>query len=500
VKIDTGIRGGFGAATQLAWSPDSQWIAYTRDLESELHAVFLYSLASHTATQLTDGMSNAANPAFDAGGKYLYFTASTNNGPSDAGIDLSSLERATSAGVYVVVLARSTASPVPPESDDENKKKDEDAKKADKPDDEADQAGDKKKDAKKDDKKKPDAKPKPTVVDLADIGNRILSLPIPSRNYVDLAVGKTGVLFLAEGLGVGRSSDDQGGGPPIRALWRFTTEKRQTEEMLSGLTNFKVSLDGEKLFYARQDSWFLAPVAELKPGSPDANPGKPINNHGMTAVIDPRSAWKQMYRETWRLQRDFLYDPHTHGLDIAKIEAKYEPYLQSLASRDEFTYLSDEMLGEVQVGHMFVNGPRNPSNAPKPGLLGADYAIEHGRYRFAKIYNGENWTPSLSAPLTMPGIDVVVGDYLLAVNGRELHATDNVDNFFDGTAGKQTVLRVGKNPDGAGARDVPRSRTVVRATRVWQVRDLASATDADTCRTPILLGSGVPGAPTREVG
>ena len=266
VKIDTGIRGGFGAATQLAWSPDSQWIAYTRDLESELHAVFLYSLASHTATQLTDGMSNAANPAFDAGGKYLYFTASTNNGPSDAGIDLSSLERATSAGVYVAVLARSTASPVPPESDDENKKKDEDAKKADKPDDEADQAGDKKKDAKKDDKKKADAKPKPTVVDLADIGNRILSLPIPSRNYVDLAVGKTGVLFLAEGLGVGRSSDDQGGGPPIRALWRFTTEKRQTEEILSGLTNFKVSFDGEKLFYARQDSWFLAPVARIEAG------------------------------------------------------------------------------------------------------------------------------------------------------------------------------------------------------------------------------------------
>jgi tricorn protease len=103
VKIDTGLRGGFGAATQLSWSPDSQWIAYTRDLQSELHAVFLYSLASHTATQVTDGMSNAANPVFDPNGKYLYFTASTNNGPSDAGIDLSSLDRATNAGVYVAV-------------------------------------------------------------------------------------------------------------------------------------------------------------------------------------------------------------------------------------------------------------------------------------------------------------------------------------------------------------------------------------------------------------
>lgn len=474
VKIDTGLRGGFGAATQLAWSPDSQWIAYTRDLESELHAVFLYSLASHTATQITDGMSNAADPVFDPNGKYLYFTASTNNGPSDAGIDLSSLDRTINAGVYVAVLSRTTASPIPPESDDENTKKDEEPKTAGKSDEEADQAGDgnkadakdEKKDDKKGDKKKSETTHKPTVVDLTDIGNRILSLPIPSRNYVELAVGKSGVLFLAEGLPVGRSAEDPGS--PIRALWRFTTQKRQTEEILSGLTSFKVSFNGEKLFYQREENWFLAPIAELKPGSPDANPGKPVNNHGMMAMHDPRSAWKQMYHETWRLQRDFLYDPHTHGLDIAKIEVKYRPYLENLASRDEFTYLCDEMLGEVQVGHMFVSGPRPPANAPKPGLLGADYTIDHNRYRFAKIYNGENWTPSLTAPLTLPGINIVEGDYLLTVNGRELHATDNIDSFFDDTAGKQTVLRVGKNPDGSGARDV----TVVPTASEYGLRNL----------------------------
>src|SRR5208283_4160910 len=132
-KIDTGLRGGFGAAIQLTWSPDSQWIAYTRDLESEMHAVFVYSLATHASTQITDGMSNATNPVFDRNGKYLYFTASTNDGPSDAGIDLSSIDRATSSSVYVIVLSRSGASPLPPESDDENKKKDEDAKKTEPP-------------------------------------------------------------------------------------------------------------------------------------------------------------------------------------------------------------------------------------------------------------------------------------------------------------------------------------------------------------------------------
>jgi tricorn protease len=475
VKVDTGLRGGFGAATELSWSPDSQWIAYSRDLESELHAIFVYSLASHTATQITDGMSNALHPVFDPNGKYLYFAASTDNGPSDAGIDLSSLDRTINAGVYVAVLARNSASPIPPESDDENKKKDEDSKASGKSDEETDQSGDgkkadaktdEKKDGKKDNKKKAEAKPKPTVIDLADIGNRILSLPIPSRNYVELAVGKSGVLFLAEGLPVGRSAENPGN--PIRALWRFTTEKRQTEEVLSGLTSFKVSFNGEKLFYQRHDNWFLAPIAELKPGSPDANPGKPVNNHGMIAMRDPRSTWKQMYRETWRLQRDFLYDPHTHGLDIPKIEAKYRPYLENLASRAEFTYLCDEMLGEVQVGHMFVSGPRPTGNPPKPGLLGADYTIDHNRYRFAKIYNGENWTPSLTAPLTLPGINIVEGDYLLAVNGRELHASDNIDSFFDGTAGKQTVLRVGKNADGSGARDV----TVVPTASEYGLRNL----------------------------
>jgi tricorn protease len=451
VKIDTGLRGSFGASTELSWSPDSQWIAYTRDLENRLHAVFFYSLATHTSTQITDGMSNAAQPVFDPNGKYLYFTVSTNNGPSDAGIDLSSLDRATSSSAYVIVLARDGVSPVPPESDDENKKKDEDKKddKTEAGQDKDAAKGDEKKDA---DKKKPEEKPKPTVIDLAGIGNRILSLPIPSRNYIGLSVGKTGVLFLAEGEPVGRASS--GDGPPIRSLWRFTTEKRQTEEMLSGLAGYDVSFNGEKLFYMRGDSWFLAPTADLKPGSPDAPQGKPVNNVGMFAMVDPHLEWKQMYRETWHIERDFFYDPHLHGLDLAKIEPKYEPYLDGLASRAEFTYLCNEMLGEIEVGHMFVRGPKPPKGGPKPGLLGADYTVESNRYRFAKIYNGQNWTPSLTAPLTLPGINIVEGEYVLAVNGRELHATDNLDSFFDGTAGKQTVVRVGTKADGSDGRDL----------------------------------------------
>jgi tricorn protease len=457
VLVATGLRGSFGSSTQMSWSPDSQWIAYTQDLENQLHAVFFYSLATKTSTQITDGMSNAAHPAFDASGKFLYFTASTNNGPSDAGIDLSSLDRATSSSAYVVVLKKYGISPIPPESDDENTKKtDEDSKDSDKKDaakKDEDKGQDKdvaKGDEKKDAAKKDDVKP--TVIDLPGIGNRILSLPVPARNYVDLAVGKSGVVFLAEGGPVGRPSQD--GGAPIRSLWRFTTEKRQTEEVIRSLGGFVISANGEKLFYTRGDSWFMATVAELKAGSPEAPQGKPVNNGAMFATMDPRAAFKQMYRETWHIERDFFYDPHLHGLDLKKIYAKYEPYVDAVTTRSEFTYLSNEMLGEIEVGHMFVSGPRTENHDPKPGLLGADYVVDKDRYKFARIYNGQNWTPSLTAPLTLPGININEGEYLLAVNGRELHAGDNLISFFDGTAGKQTILRVGYKADGSDGHDV----------------------------------------------
>ncbi len=451
IKIDTGLRGGFGQSAEITWSPDSQWIAYTRDLENQLNALFFYSLVTHSSTQITDGMSNAAHPVFDPNGKYLYFTASTNNGPSDAGIDLSSLDRAVNSHAYVVVLAKDGLSPVPPESDDENKKKEEEAKNSEPSSTDKKDADSKKPDSTQDkttakgDEKKDAAKkeaPKPTIIDLAGIGNRILSLPIPARNYVGLAVGKTGVLFLAEGGAVGRASGQDG--PPIRTLWRFTTEKRQTEAVLNGLSDLNVSFNGEKLLYAKEEHWFLVPTAELKPGSPDAPQGKPVNNETMFATVDPRAEFQQMYRETWHIERDFFYDPHLHGLDLAKIEAKYAPYIDGLSSRAEFTYLSNEMLGEIEVGHMFVGGPAEPKDGPKPGLLGADYTTDSNRYKFTKIYNGQNWSPSLVAPLTLPGINIVEGEYLLAVNGRELHATDNLDSFFDGTAGRQTVVRVSK--------------------------------------------------------
>jgi len=162
-----------------------------------------------------------------------------------------------------------------------------------------------------------------------------------------------------------------------------------------------------------------------------------------------------MYYQVWRDERDFLYDPGLHGLNLEAAKKKYEPYLENISSRGDLNYLFEEMLGDITIGHMFVGGGDIPEpKRVKTGLLGADYEIENGRYRFTRVYSGENWNPKLRAPLTQPGVNVKAGEYLLAVNGREARAPANVYSFFEETAGKQVVLKVGPNPDGTGAREV----------------------------------------------
>ena len=453
VLVDTGIYGSFGNNFGQVWSPDSKWIAYQRDLDNQLHGIFVYSIDTRKSTQITDGMSDAGSPVFDANGKYLYFLASTDDGPSQAGIDLSSLDRAQTSAAYVVVLAKDGASPIPPESDDEKikeeKKTEPDKSAAESKAPDGDKTADKDKESGKDEKDKD--KPVKVTIDLENIGNRILSLPIPPRNYLGIAAGKTGVLYLSEGAPFGRSSNE-GESAGIHAVWRFTLEKRKTEEILDDVNTFVVSSDGSKILYGQHDSWAITPADELKPGN--EHPGKPLNLAGMETTIDPRAEWKQMFDETWRIERDFFYDPNLHGLSLAKVKARYRPYLAGLASRDEFTYLCIEMLGEINVGHMFVGGPHIPDHAPKAGLLGADYTVENGRYRIAKILGGENWTPGLESPLTMPGVYVKTGEYILSVNGRDLKGTDNIYQAFNGAAGRQTVLHVGPDPNGKDARDV----------------------------------------------
>jgi tricorn protease len=444
VKVATSRRGLGGAN----WSPDSRWIAYTNPTESWYRAIYVYSLEENKSTQMTDGLSDAGSPQFDKSGKYLYFTASTDVGPAVFGFDMNSYPHRPTSSIYLAVLRKDTPSPLSPESDEEKVAEEKPMDKiAEKP---AAQEGEKKADAaaapaaagpqaKPGDKKEP---PKVTI-DFDKISQRIIALPIPARNFIGLAAGKPNTLFIAEFPGAGP-------GVMGATVHKYDLEKRKFDKVLENVGSFDLSANGEKMLFRQGPAWFIAStMMPLKPGE-----GK-IKTEDLEVHVDPVAEWNQMYRETWRIERDFFYDPNYHGLDLQETARKYEPYLKSLAHRADLNYLFQEMLGELTVGHLYVQGGDVPDPKRVPGgLLGADYKIENGRYRFARVYDGENWNPQLRAPLTQPGVIVAEGEYLLAVNGRNLTANDNVYAFFESTANKQVVIRVGPNADGSASREV----------------------------------------------
>ena len=452
---------------RAGWSPDSKWLAYTQQELSHMRSLFLYSLETGESHRVTDGMSDAFSPVFDKSGKYLYFLASTDAGPT-MDDSMLSMDRPVTSSAYVVVLRKDLPSPLAPESDDEQEAKPEAAK----------IDGQSKENP-------PKASPPPEVkVDFEKISQRILGLPIPARNYSELKSGKESVLCLLEEPLVAPSN-----GPSTLTVQRFSLKTRKTDKLLDNMLAFYISANGEKMLYrlaggtqprgapAPPQAWSIAPVppepvpgATSPPTTAAPSGAKALNLAAMEVRVDPPAEWRQIYHEAFRLERDFFYDPSFHGLDLKAAERKYEAYLPGVASRADLNYIFQEAMGDLTVGHLFVAGGEAPEVKSIPvGLLGSDYKIENGRYRFAHIYDGENWNPQLRAPLTQPGVNVAEGEYLLAVNGRDVRGSDNVCSFFEAMADKSVVLRVGPDPGGAGSREV----TVVPVENERGLRNLA---------------------------
>ena len=443
---DASVYGGFSTSEyDLSWSPDSKWIAYTRSMANHLHAVFLYEVGPGKSTQVTSAMGESTHPAFDREGKYLYFLASTNAGANSDFLDMTSDLYQVTSNVYAAVLAATEASPVAPELDDEKSL-------AEKKDEKKDGEG---KEEKKEDKKE-DKPVKATKVDLAGIESRIVALPLPAAAYTKLATGKKGSLYFLLATGSGRGQE------PGETLSRWTLEDKKTEKLAERVESFEISADGEKML--------LATVG----GKPDAAPGEggppvwsivPANapvkagEGGLSFAdlkvkIDPAKEWAQMYHEVWRIERAFFYDPHFHGTDTVAAEKRYEPYVASIASRADLNYIFQEMLGAFSVGHLRGTGGTIPSARKVPGgLLGADYVVKGDRYCVGKIYTGEDFSPMDKAPLAQPGLNVKVGDCILALNGQDVTTAVEIQQPLEGTAGKVVSLRVGAS-DGSNARDI----------------------------------------------
>jgi len=440
-----------------AWSPDSKWITYAKTLANYMGAVFVYNLADAKSTQVTDGMSDARSPVFDRDGKHLYFTASTDSGPS-LQPDIQSGARTSTNSLYLVVLAKNDPSPFAPESDEEKVPEEKPSPDPAKPDPA-------KPDAPKPAAAKPDApKPaaaKPSVpdvkIDFDNILQRVLAIPMPSRRYVSLVAGKAGTLLALE------APTSSGPGPGGLLVHRFDLKERRGDVAFSGVNSFVLAHNGEKALYRQGNNWIIGTLRPLPPRGaggpsgappPSGPPGPGLRTADLEVKIEPREEWAQMYRDAVRIQREMFYDKGLHGANAADLLGKYRKYLANISSRRELTYLLQDLMGEISVGHLNVGGGDQPDvKFVATGLLGADYAIENNRYKFARIFNGENWNPGLNAPLTQPGVNVNTGDYLLAVDGKDITAAGNVYRPFESKAGKQVRLRVGPNADGTGSRE-----------------------------------------------
>jgi tricorn protease len=422
-----------------AWSPDSRWLAYTLNTRTYHQQVHLHEVATGRSTVITEGLADVAEPVFDASGKYLWFLASTDAGPVREWFAQSNQDMRMSGSLYLAVLARGEESPLKGRSDEERPR-----------DPAAANAGAAGGGSGSDASAGGSARattgsgaagaPPPTVtVDFDGLAERIVAVPAGTGRFRALQPGSAGQLYYL------RAEDDGGWG-----LRRFDLEEREEETLLPDAVAYTLSDDRKKLLARVGPNWLIADAGKVDPAK-----GR-IATGDIRPRVDPRAEWRQMLREAWRINRDYFYDPGMHGAEWAAVWARYEPFLDHLTNRDDLARLIRWMLSELAVGHSYSGGGdygARPDRVPG-GLLGAEYDVADGRYRFARVFGGLNWTPELRSPLTEPGVDVRAGEYLLAVDGVEIRPPENLFRRFENTAGRQVQITIGPRPDGRGARTV----------------------------------------------
>lgn len=406
------------------WSPDGRWLTYSKHLPNRVRTVYIYDTQSAQTHQITDGHTHSQSPIFDRGGKFLYFFSSPNAGTSEFGWGVLNGVVARSLvtrRLHVVILQEGQPIPISPMGPNPDTRVDEVLSQV--------------------------------RIDFDNIGQRIIDFNLPNGDYALLATGKPGMLYVA--VTEWPKSPTLGAGPSQAVYLYDLSKAARLEKLVEEIVGFEVSPDGSRLVYlkGRGPDWFIVSAS----AAPKADEGK-LDLRKVEVTVDPQAEWKQMYRESWRIMRDWFYDPNHHGQNLAELERHYAEYLPGIVRRGDLNALFNRMLGHVSVSHLGVGGGDQPQPAGPPdrtGLLGADYEIDQNRYRFKRIYRTTPFnSPSGFAPgpLDLPGSRVKEGEYLLAVEDQNVDASRNVFTYFEGKAGQRFKIKVGPTPDGAGAR------------------------------------------------
>jgi len=402
-------RGDMG----LTWSPDSKWLAYSKTSPNNFKRIYIWSTLTKKTQAITNELAHSISPSWDLDGKHLYFISSTNLALGSGWANTSSMMSDPVFTCYVVNLRKEDSSPFDLRSDEEEEDKKEDDK-------------DKKEEGKKDISVR---------IDFDGIESRTIAVPMPARDYGYVIAGPKGSFFIGEYI-----QDVRGA-----TVHKFTLKKREAKKFTEKANQFSVSSDGKKAIARVGSTWkvFDATAGE---GKGEALKVK-LNMH-----LDRQSEWKQIFEEAWRYQRDYFYDPNMHGRNWDTVYNRYAPLVPYIKHRSSLNYVLDQMNGELSVGHSFVSGGDFPKTDEYPtGLLGANLVRDQGRWKIDRIFNTESWNPDLSSPLSKPGINVKVGNYIVGVNGKELKADENIFAALQGTSGVQTVLHINSSPNFEGA-------------------------------------------------
>ena len=448
-------QGHYADLTDYAWSPDSKWAAYAKSADNNNRAVYLYSLADKKITPVTSSFTDSWNPAFDPGGKYLYFFSNRTYNEV-LGVYDTEFSNPKSTGIFAATLRADLPSPFAPRSDETSIEKPEPAGESEA------------KDKKKEEAAKEDVL-KNFRIDLAGIENRVVGVPIESGNYQDLQANKGNIFYVSMPT-LGLSGPLPGQQPAIHVL---DMEKRKDSVLMPSADNYTLSFDGKKLLYSAPEApipgannLFAEGGSSRAYGIVDAKPPEKTPDHAgegalnlasMQMDVDPPAEWKEIFNDVWRQERDYFYEKSMNGVDWVKVREKYEALLPYVADRYDLNYVIGEMIAELGNSHSYVGGGDFPNLHPvNVGLLGVDFGVDKANelYQIKKIYPGQNWDPSVRSPLTEPGVKVAEGDYLLAVNGKPLRVPENPYKPFVNTADQDVTLTINSKPTTDGAWDI----------------------------------------------
>lgn len=409
-----------------SFSPDSKWVAYTREGSNTESSIWFYEISSGKKQQVTDGVFSDGSPVFSVDGNYIFFTSNR-----DFNLAFSSFEfdyvYNNPTRLYAIALTKKSPKLFKDKNDVEPVKQEAAAKPAPSINDkkvkgvaEIPAAEERKKDV-------------VVNVDFDGINSRIAALPGEAGEYRIIGAVEGGLIYVSGGK-----------------LMKYNITDEKSEEILDRVTDAVLSSDGKMAMYTSGGDYG---IIKLTPGQ-KAGAGK-LNLSGLEMKIDPQAEWKQIYNDAWRIVRDYFYVSNLHGLNWKEVKDRYSVLIPSVSHRADLDYIINEVVAEMNVGHTYVDwGDFGRPKRIEGGLLGAELTADQaaGRYRITDIYRGENWVPSRRSPLTEQGVDVNEGDYIISINGNNVTISDNPYMYLENTAAKTIELTVSSKPTGEGAR------------------------------------------------